>query len=93
MWLFSKLITEVPSLYALLTRSDKPVVSFGANRYFSIRSAVLTCFHPPLQGEAQSASPDRLGWSASPPPGAFGGTSFWSFTTRLKLIMGHWEAL
>ena len=90
-WLFSKLITEVPGLYALLTCSDKPVAGFGAKRDFSLRSAAPTWFRLPLQGEARSAPPDHLGWSASPPSGAVGGNSFWSFTTRLELIMGLWK--
>lgn len=93
MWLFSKLITKVPGLYALLTCSDKPVASFEAKRDFSLRSAAPIWFHVPLEGKGWSVPPDHLGWSASPPPGAVGGNSFWSFTTRLELIMGHWEVL
>lgn len=60
-WLFSKLIAEVPGSYALLTCSDKPPASFGAKKDFSPRSAAVTKFPLPLQTEAQFAPPDHLG--------------------------------
>lgn len=75
-WLFSKLIAEVPGLYALLTCSDKPAASFGAKRDFSPRSAAVTWFPPPLQREAQFAPLDYLGRCARPPPRAFCGNNF-----------------
>lgn len=55
-WLFSRLIAEVPGSYALLTCSDKPLASFGAKRDFSPRSLQWLSF-PLLCRERPSLLP------------------------------------
>lgn len=60
-WLFSKLIAEVPGLYALLTCSDKPAASFGAKRDFLSQVSSSDLVSPSSAERGTVCSPRLLG--------------------------------